>query len=665
MVTQEPTLSFKDRLKMFQDRAVNGRKRPQLARENTVPVFQSRYKTDNVIRVLNQIDKRKKDEEEKQEQIKKEIHENKKVDYSFIRQKTQQMFEERKNEEEKHVKKVKQNYDYKNDVKTVNYNIQTKIEAISSLKISYDSKKASENIKKNTKLQTQIDNNLNKIFGEELKEKNLTFEQKYHLFDRKINNCEDKEKLKLNVKIKNPNPECEYESKIYNEEQNLIAQSDKQKGENEEIILHNNLIVDYIFSKKTSYKYEIIKSMRNLGQIKSEMDIPLNNILSANENDNYEKKIDNFNDNETINIAFDSNDNTDGVQSDEEKDIQLFFETKNEYELSSVISYSIQKDNKIIYKSPFCDSSHIKQTDKIPLSLLMPEFEISFYNKNYEENKEKIVVEELLTQKTKNVNIELPDMEKLDIDISIEKSEKISLIKLKKQGLNIDLSIAIDFTGSNGDPEYSDSLHRIENGFVNNYEKSIRACCDILSVYNKKDEYDVYGFGADVNGEFSNCFNINGAENSKIKGIENIITEYKNTVNKVSFSGGTYFAPVISSINEKIRSNNKNLNYNVLLIISDGYVFDINEIIDSIIKSSKLPLSIVIIGVGSDVTSDMKRLNGEDGKLINSTGECLEKDIVQYVHFNDYNENIEKLTQEVFRFIPQQIKDYFNNKEEA
>ena len=63
-------------------------------------------------------------------------------------------------------------------------------------------------------MQTQIDNNLNKIFGEELKEKNLTFEQKYHLFDRKINNCEDKEKLKLNVKIKNPNPECEYESKI-------------------------------------------------------------------------------------------------------------------------------------------------------------------------------------------------------------------------------------------------------------------------------------------------------------------------------------------------------------------------------------------------------------------------------------------------------------------
>ena len=107
------------------------------------------------------------------------------------------------------------------------------------------------------------------------------------------------------------------------------------------------------------------------------------------------------------------------------------------------------------------------------------------------------------------------------------------------------------------------------------------------------------------------------------------------------------------------------MNYNVLLIISDGHADDIDEIVESIIISSKLPLSIVIIGVGDDTSCDMKRLNGESGKLINSKGECLEKDIVQYVHFNDYNENIEKLTQEVFRYIPHQIKDYFQNKGET
>jgi hypothetical protein len=638
------------------EKAVADQKQKTLERRPTVSFFPGQIKGDNVQRMLNHISDIKNAKKEKEEKIKKEIHEKKVVDNSAILKRTEKIKEERKKVEEEKVNDVKKNYedDYNNI--NYNYNIQSKVQTISCR--TYDTQRASENIRNNEKLKAQIDNNLNKIFGAELKKKNLNFEQKYHLFDRKINNCEEKEKINLTVKIKNPKPEYEYDSKIYDEDKKLVAESEKQKGE-KEIILYNNLKVDYVFSKKTSYTYEIRKTLLDGAEIKSEMDIPLNQILSAEENQNYEKEIDNFNDNEIINIGFDSNDNSE--ENQKEKDIQLFFETKNQEYLSNVISYSIQKENKIIYKSPFCNCSHIKQTDKIPLSLLEPEFELSFYNKNYDEQKITITTEELLNQKTKNITIELPDMEKIEIVISIEKFDKISLIKLKKDGLNIDLSIAIDFTGSNGSPDYSSSLHYIKNGFINNYEKSIRACCDILSVYNKKDEYEVFGFGANVNGEFSNCFNINFNENSKIKGVENIIKEYKNSVNRVDFSGGTYFAPVINSINSKIKSSKQNLNYNILMIISDGYVHDIDNIIDRIVESSKLPLSVIIIGVGADVTSDMKKLNGEDGKLIDSSGEGLEKDIVQYVHFNDYNENIEKLTQEVFRYIPQQIKDYFQS----
>lgn len=527
---------------------------------------------------------------------------------------------------------------------------------------NYDTKKASENIQKNTKLLTQIDNNLKKIFGDELDKKNLTFDEKYHYFDRKINNYEEREKINLLVTIKNPKPEYEYSSKIYDDNKTLIAESGKEKGEIE-IILHNNLVIDYFFSKKTSHTYEIIKTIQDQKEIKSEMNIPLNKILSTEENKNYEEKIENFDDDEKINIGFEPNEDVN--EDEKEKDIQLFFQTKNAIDDSSnVISYSLQKDNKIVYKSPLCNCSNIKQSDKLPLSLLNPEFEISFYNKNYDEQKVSINTEELLNQKTKEVNIELPEIEKLDIVISIEKFDKVSLLKLKKEGLNIDLSIAIDFTSSNGYPEDSYSLHYISDGFVNNYEKSIRACADILSIYNKNDEYNVYGFGADLNGEFKRCFNINKDNidgNNKIKGIENIIKEYKRTLKEVKLSGATYFSPVIQTINEKLTNNKNKLNYNILLIISDGEVFDIDEIIDSIIESSKLPLSIVIIGIGDDVTKDMKRLNGENGKLRNYKGEVLEKDIIQYVHFNDYNENIDKLTQEVFRYIPQQIKDYFQN----
>ena len=628
----------------------------------TESVFHIKPKSYNVQNFKENLDIKKKEEEKKKEQIQKEIHEIKNVNSTAIKERIKRDYENKLKDDENKKNEIRKKKEEENkitfDINKPLVNINNRGKNITN----YDTKKASENIQRNTKLLTQIDNNLKKIFGDELDKKNLTFDEKYHYFDRKINNYEEREKINLLVTIKNPKPEYEYSSKIYDDNKTLIAESGKEKGEIE-IILHNNLVIDYFFSKKTSHTYEIIKTIQDQKEIKSEMNIPLNKILSMEENKNYEEKIENFDDDEKINIGFEPNENVN--EDEKEKDIQLFFQTKNAIDDSSdVISYSIQKDNKIVYKSPLCNYSNIKQSDKLPLSLLNPEFEISFYNKNYDEQKVSINTEELLNQKTKEITIELPEIEKLDIVISIEKFDKVSLLKLKKEGLNIDLSIAIDFTGSNGDPYYSSSLHYISDGFVNNYEKSIRACADILSIYNKNDEYDVYGFGANLNGEFLSCFNINQDKkdgNNKIKGIENVIKEYKKTLKEVELSGGTYFAPVIQTINEKLNQNKNKLNYNILLIISDGEVHDINEIIDSIIESSKLPLSIVIIGIGDDVTEDMKRLNGENGKLRNYKGEVLEKDIVQYVHFNDFNENIDKLTQEVFRYIPQQIKDYFQN----
>ena len=145
----------------------------------------------------------------------------------------------------------------------------------------------------------------------------------------------------------------------------------------------------------------------------------------------------------------------------------------------------------------------------------------------------------------------------------------------------------------------------------------------------------MYGFGADIDGEFKKIFNINGKEDPSITGIDNIISEYKKTVESVELSCGTYFAPIVKHINKKLESNTEEkFNYNILLIISDGSIFDIEETIDSIIEISKYPISFIIVGVGDDVTSDMKTLNGENGKLISSNGETLNKDIVQYVHFN-------------------------------
>ena len=58
----------------------------------------------------------------------------------------------------------------------------------------------------------------------------------------------------------------------------------------------------------------------------------------------------------------------------------------------------------------------------------------------------------------------------------------------------------------------------------------------------------------------------------------------------------------------------------------------------------------------------MKKLNAENGKFISSNGEELNKDIVQYVHFKDFANNLSKLADEVLKYIPGQITNYFKEK---
>ena len=597
-------------------------------RRNTICYNVEDFKSKNVQQMhenMKEIEKNKQEEEEKKQ---KEIHEKKIVDKTKMNERIDTMVKERKEKDLERVNRVKQVYSFSEEIK--------------------------ENYNKNIKLFQLNENYISQIYGD--KKNDLTEDEKIHLFDRKINNCEIEEKINLNITLKNPKEECKYEVEIYDDEDKLITKKEQLSDKNE-ITLTDNSEIIYKFTSSQSINIILIKHINSNENIRTKMTVPLKKIISKTTNDEkYEEKIDNFNDNELINIDLDS-----PKENNDEKCVQLNFNTDENNYSNKNVSYAIQKDDKILFKSAFCNSSNIKKSDRIKISDLEPEFELLFYNEEFQEKKVKIKTEELKSGITENINF--PNSDNLKIKISSEDIACNNFIKLLKKGLNLDLSIAIDFTASNGYPDENDSLHRIKYGFVNNYEKAIREHYNIISTYNKKDKYDVYGFGADIDGEFKEIFNINGKEDPSITGIDNIISEYKKTVNSVELSGGTYFAPIIKNINKKLESNTeKKFNYNILLIISDGSIFDIEETIDSIIEISKYPISFIIIGVGDDVTSDMKTLNGENGKLISSNGETLNKDIVQYVHFNDYANDLNKLTKAVLKYIPEQISNYFKDE---
>uniref|UniRef100_A0A3B3DII5 Copine C-terminal domain-containing protein n=1 Tax=Oryzias melastigma TaxID=30732 RepID=A0A3B3DII5_ORYME len=59
---------------------------------------------------------------------------------------------------------------------------------------------------------------------------------------------------------------------------------------------------------------------------------------------------------------------------------------------------------------------------------------------------------------------------------------------------------------------------------------------------------------------------------------------------------------------------------------------------DAIVRASRLPLSIIIVGVGPADFKAMNHLDGDDGKLKSTTGEAVSRDIVQFVPFRDFKD---------------------------
>jgi hypothetical protein len=63
-----------------------------------------------------------------------------------------------------------------------------------------------------------------------------------------------------------------------------------------------------------------------------------------------------------------------------------------------------------------------------------------------------------------------------------------------------------------------------------------------------------------------------------------------------------------------------------------------------IVQNSKLPISIIIVGIGNSDFANMVALDGDSG-LFDSKGNKCPRDIVQFVPFNKFAGNSSVLTQ--------------------
>ena len=87
--------------------------------------------------------------------------------------------------------------------------------------------------------------------------------------------------------------------------------------------------------------------------------------------------------------------------------------------------------------------------------------------------------------------------------------------------------------------------------------------------------------------------------------------------------------------------------------MTDGIINDLQETIKEIVIGSELPLSIIIIGIGD---ADFGMMEELDGDVVPLYSELLKKqrqrDIVQFVPFNEFKNNPTLLAKEVLNEIP-------------
>ena len=452
----------------------------------------------------------------------------------------------------------------------------------------------------------------------------------------------------------------------------------------------NTFSVDYYFQRE---QLLIIEPKVNNNNIRDVKKIPLSTLIRSTE-----KKLNLlFNGIGTLIISFKQRKITDTPSQNQISSFQLTFKLNNRIfnnqleKVFFIIYNSVNQSRRAIYKSQELIPNKIITSNLINLytDLLSPDGDknspiyIGFFIPRLQPNKP--IGTAVFYLSTLEYNLKNDQLSTIPlnsdkygnlgvIQINYDQSVKLTFIDYLSKGMQINLDIAIDYTASNNNNTIP--LHNLDSRYQNDYEKAIESCGRIIAFYDYDQLFPVYGFGGipNTNNKFnqnvSHCFNINFKNDPNIKGINNIIKTYRESLSKITLAGPTFFRPVIEQVISEIKYDLKNRqeenHYYILLILTDGCLNDMNETRDIIVEASYLPLSIIIIGIGNADFSLMDILDGDKYPLQNSRGEYRKGDIVQFVKFEDFKNNNAidcgtDLTEEVLKEIPTQVEEYYEN----
>ena len=464
------------------------------------------------------------------------------------------------------------------------------------------------------------------------------------------------EQINLKVSLTNVDKDSQYQIQVFsfinNSNQALCSMENCQfDSSSNSFILNTSIIMQYFFEREQKMTFSINKLGNNSKNLK--LETTLGCIMGST---TLIKEIPGG-DGEILNVAAEKMKNAEEIlilnlYVNPNSNKVNFRETKNK------LVFNISSNNKPVYNSECLSDNGQFNPVKIPAGLLSKGIDISFFD-----CKKKVILRTNTTLQTISNKQQFPlKMSKNRNFACISKSvltREYTFVDYLKAGVRIGLSIAIDFTGSNGDPKDPRSLHFIAGAEPNQYERAIYSCGNIMAYYDYDQLFPCYGFGAKIGNVPTPLFNLNFQQDPNVNTIPSVIEVYHNALNSVKLWGPTNFGPIIKATNDMIKAENNKMSYQVLMILTDGQIDDVDNTIDQLVEGSFLPLSVIIIGVGRADFTTMNVLDADDNPLVDSRGVKAVRDLVQFVPFLKYESNPEKLAQEVLAEIPRQIVEYY------
>lgn len=234
-------------------------------------------------------------------------------------------------------------------------------------------------------------------------------------------------------------------------------------------------------------------------------------------------------------------------------------------------------------------------------------------------------------------------------------SELIPFTEYVKYGFKFNLAVAVDFFYENA--KFYKNLHK--EGEINGYGQVLSAALNVLMPYSFGDGVASYALGYRYKTKFRLCGNLTLDDSELVlHGIDEVVSTYRKSVQKVTFEGASWFTPMIEETTELAKINMKNFKaYTIVAVITCGKVSDQLQTIESLNKASFAPVSYIFINISP--YNEMEWIDADDKPLTGS--ETVQaRDCVDYIFYKDIVDKNLSLENEMMKEIPNHVAVWAN-----